>query len=131
LNKDEADGIENAGPEALERAGREKDGDANHVKHEQSDTLQIDDENLAGERGDREEGGADEKYLDDEDGEERLKVSPEVIGTDAGVVGPWCERAEKSSEHHAGEGEDGGDEGTGPASAEVGELGDGLGKRIW
>ena len=30
--------------------------------------------------------------------------------------------------HHARESEDGGDEGAGPASAEVGELGDGLGK---
>ena len=32
------------------------------------------------------------------------------------------------AEEQAGEGEDGGDEGAGPASAEVGELGDGLGK---
>ena len=51
-----------------------------------------------------------------------------MIRTDAGVVGPRREGAEERAEDHAGEGEDGGDEGAGPASAEVGELGDGLGK---
>ena len=34
----------------------------------------------------------------------------------------------KVPKQHAGEGEDGGDEGASPASAEVGEFGDGLGK---
>ena len=62
-------------------------------------------------------------------GEEWLKVSPEMIGHDAGVVGPGREGAEKSTEHHARESEDGGDEGAGPASAEVRELGDGLGEK--
>ena len=51
-----------------------------------------------------------------------------MIRTDAGVIGPRREGAEEGAEHHAGEGEDGRDERAGPASAEVGELGDGLGE---
>ena len=39
----------------LERAGGGEDGDANDVEHEERDALQIDDEDLAGERGDDEE----------------------------------------------------------------------------
>ncbi len=51
-----------------------------------------------------------------------------MIGADAGMVRPGSERAGEGSEKHAGEGKGGGDEGTGPASAEVGEFGNGLGE---
>ena len=56
------------------------------------------------------------------------RYQAEMIGTDAGVVSPRCEGAEVGSEQQSGEGEDGGDEGPGPASAQVGELRDGLGE---
>ena len=49
-----------------------------------------------------------------------------MVWTDARMVGPRRERAEVSAEEHAGEGEDGSDEGAGPASAQVGEFRDGL-----
>ena len=128
VEQDQADGIENARPEAFERTSGEKDSDANHIEHEQGDTLQIDDKDFSGKGRDHEECGADEEDLDDKDGEKGLKVGPEMIRTDAGVVCPGCEGADKSAEHHAGEGEYGGNEGASPASAEVGELGDGLRK---
>ena len=82
----------------LQRARGEEDRDANDVNHEQGNALQVDDKDLAGERGDGEEGRADEEDLDDEDGEEWLKVSPEMIRTDAGVVSPGREGAEISAE---------------------------------
>ena len=50
----------------LERAGREEHRDADEVDHEQRHALQIDDEDLAGERGDREEERAEEENLDDQ-----------------------------------------------------------------
>ena len=52
-----------------------------------------------------------------------------MVGNDPGVVGPGREGAEKSAEHHARESEDGGDERTSPASAEVRELRNGLGEK--
>ena len=61
--------------------------------------------------------------------QKRLKVSPEMVGRDAGMVCPRRERAKVGAEHHAREGEDGRDKGAGPASAEVSELGDRLGKK--
>ena len=51
-----------------------------------------------------------------------------MVGADADVVGPGGEGAEELAEEQSGEGEDGSDEGAGPAAAEVGELGDGLGE---
>ena len=81
---------------------------------------------LAGEGGDSEESGADEEDLDHENGEKRLQVGPEMIRPDAGVVCPGREGAEERAQHHAGKSKDGGDERTGPASAKVGEFGDGL-----
>ncbi len=112
----------------LERTGGGEDGDANEVEHEQGDTLEIDDEDLAGEGGDSEECRSKEEDLDDENGEEGLEVGPEMIRTDAGVVCPRREGAEEGAEEHARKREDRGDEGSSPTSAEIGELGDGLGK---
>ena len=47
---------------------------------------------------------------------------------DAGVVGPGRERAGDLAKGQAGEDEQRDDDGTGPASAQVGKLGDGLGE---
>ena len=52
-----------------------------------------------------------------------------MIWADAGVVCPRRESSEEGAKQHAGEGENGGDEGASPAPAEIGELGDGLGKK--
>ena len=52
-----------------------------------------------------------------------------MIGTDTGVVCPGREGTKEGAEHHAGEGEHGGNERARPASAEVGEFGNGLGKQ--
>src|ERR1700675_154513 len=49
-----------------------------------------------------------------------------MIRTDASVVRPRREGAEIRSGQHAGKGEDGGNEGARPASAQVGEFRDGL-----
>ena len=126
---EEADGVEDDGPEVLERAGGGKDGEADDVEHEQGDALEVDDEDFAGKGGDGEEEGAEKEGLDDDDGEEGLEVPGEgSVGGDAGVIGPGGEGAEGGAEEEAGEGEDGRDEGSGPASAEVGEFGDGLGE---
>jgi hypothetical protein len=51
-----------------------------------------------------------------------------MVRTDAGVVSPRRESAEEGAQHHARKRKDGGDEGASPASPEVSELGDGLGK---
>jgi hypothetical protein len=42
-----------------------------------------------------------EEYLDDGDRKERLDVPEQMIGGDAGVVGPRREGAEEAAEHHA------------------------------
>ncbi len=60
--------------------------------------------------------------VDDCDGEKRLEVNPGVIGTDAGVVGPGGEGADKCAEHLRRDNEDGGDEGTGPSAAQIREF---------
>src|SRR5580693_3780739 len=52
-----------------------------------------------------------------------------MIGTDTSVICPGRERAEEGPKHHAGESEYRCDERSSPASAEVGELGNGLGKK--
>ena len=51
-----------------------------------------------------------------------------MIRTDARVVRPGREGAEVRADQDARKGKDGGDEGAGPASAQVGEFRDGLGK---
>jgi hypothetical protein len=122
------DGIEDARPEVFERARRVEDRGEGEVQHQHRDALHIDQEDLAGERGDQEEERAEEEDLDDDDGEERLPVPPRVSAGDAGVVGPGSERPQRLAEDHAREGEDAGDERAGPASAQVGELADGLGE---
>ncbi len=94
----DADGIEHAGPEEGERAGGLKGGDADEVEHEERGALQIDDEDVAGESGDQEEERAEEEDLHHDDGEEGLQDPREVIGGDAGVIGPGSEGAEKLAE---------------------------------
>ena len=57
-----------------------------------------------------------------------LREHRQMNGADAGVVGPGREAASDYAKEHAGEDEQRDDDGAGPASAEVGELGDGLGE---
>ncbi len=62
--------------------------------------------------------------------EERMQVPARMPGRNAGVVGPWRERAQGLAEDHAAEAENRGDEGTCPAAAEISELRDRLGEEI-
>ena len=124
----EADGVENAGPEVLQRARGAEDRDADEVQHEDGRALQVDDEDLAREGGHQKEERAEEEDLEDHDGKERLQIPGKMIRTDAGVVGPGSERTEKLAEEQAGKREDRGDERSGPAAAEIGELRDRLGE---
>ena len=124
-----SDGVEDARPEVFERPRRREGVDAYDVKHEERGALQIDNEYLAGKRGDEKEQRAEKKDLDDSDREERLHVPEKVVGGNAGVVSPWSERAEVTAEDHPGKRENCCDEGASPASAQVGELIDRLGKQ--
>jgi hypothetical protein len=52
---EKADGVEDAGPEVLERTRRAKGIHADKVDHENRRALQVNDENFARESGDKEE----------------------------------------------------------------------------
>ena len=84
---------------------------------------------LAGERGHSEEERTEEEDLDDSDGEEWLQV-PARGGP--GAMRVWSAQGAKVpsdfAEDQAGEDETADDEGTGPAAAQIGELGDGFGE---
>ncbi len=82
----------------LEGACRAEGVDADEVEHEDRRALQVDDEDLARECCDEEEEGAKEKYLEYDDGEERLEVPAEVVWADAGMIGPGSQGAKELSE---------------------------------
>ena len=107
----------------------EEHGEADEVDHEEGDALQIDDEDLSRERGDAEKERSQKEDLDDDDREERLEIPPQMIRSDARVIGPRREGADQRAEEHSREGEDRGHEGSGPPAAEIGELGDRLGEQ--
>src|ERR1700729_1559476 len=52
-----------------------------------------------------------------------------MVGSYAGVIGPWSKGAKKFSEEQTGEREDGCNKGAGPAASKVGELRNRLGKK--
>ena len=88
--------------------------------------MQVDDEDLARQGGDQEEKGAEKEDLKNHDREERLQIPGEVVGSNAGVVGPGGQRAEEFAEEQPGESEDRGYERAGPAAAQVSDLRNGL-----
>ena len=72
----------------LERTRGAEGIDADKVEHEDRCALQVDNENLARESGDKEEERTQKENLEDDDGEERLQVPGKMVRADTGVVCP-------------------------------------------
>ena len=113
----------------FERSRGYKHRDADHVDHEQRHTLQVDDEDFAAEGRDHEEKRAQKKYLDDGDREKRLQISPEIVWSDASMVGPGSEGSKESADECARESKDSGNKGAGPTPAQIGEFRNRLGEQ--
>ena len=116
------------GPEILERTGGRKDGVHNQVSEKDNDALQINDEELAGEGGYGEEERTRKKICTTVMARNGCRYQPRWPG----AIRVWS--AQGASVPRASpktmplKAEDGGDEGTCPAAAEISELGDRLGE---
>ncbi len=91
------------------------DGDADQVDHEHASTLHINDEDLSRQGRDGEEERTQKKDLYDRDRKERLQIPPEMIRTDASMVGPGSEGAGEFAKHGSGKRKNG-DYATSPPS---------------
>ena len=106
----------------FERTGGRKRVDADEVQHEDSRALEVNDEDLARERGNKKKKRAQEEDLDHGNGEERLDIPKEMIWSNAGMVRPGSECAEEAAEDHSRKCEDGRNKRASPATPEVREL---------